>query len=184
MNLEPSEEEALAGRFWDFAEALYSKPGLRKIFLDLQDNYGLDINLLLFCLFAGAAGYGIRPTAELYAAADIVRLWSEEITNRLRRTRRALDKRKVKRIVPRTKPLEEAILRIELDAERIAQGLILKTALAGPAAAFPDPKVAAKANLAIYCDYAGVTESQDIGKAMELLCRTAFDDDTRSASCL
>ena len=45
-------EEAMAQSFWNFSTGLYAAPGVEAHLLALQDRDGLDVNLVLFCLFA------------------------------------------------------------------------------------------------------------------------------------
>ena len=42
--------------FWQFSGAVYAHPGVAEACLDLQDRHGLDVNLLLFCAWAGVQG--------------------------------------------------------------------------------------------------------------------------------
>ena len=42
--------------FWDFSLAVYGKPGFPQAAIALQDRHGLNVNMLLFCLWAGANG--------------------------------------------------------------------------------------------------------------------------------
>ena len=39
---------------WRFSLAVYADATVRQECLELQDEYGVDINLVLFCAFAGA----------------------------------------------------------------------------------------------------------------------------------
>ena len=42
-----------SSRFWDFSLEIYAKPGVAQACLALQDECGADVNLLLFCCWAG-----------------------------------------------------------------------------------------------------------------------------------
>src|SRR6202000_1576818 len=41
-------------RFWTFSLAVYADPAVQRECLALQDDHGVDVNLLLFCAFVGA----------------------------------------------------------------------------------------------------------------------------------
>ena len=74
--------------FWDFSLAVYHRPGVAQACLALQDRRGLDVNLLLFCCWAGSLGRRLEPQ-------DIARLrravgdWQERVP--LAETRTAAD---------------------------------------------------------------------------------------------
>ena len=44
---------AAAESFWDFSLALYGRPGVAPALIGLQDRLGLDVNMLLYCCWAG-----------------------------------------------------------------------------------------------------------------------------------
>ena len=54
--------------FWDFSVALYSKPGVGAACLGLQDRHEIDVNILMFCLWMGAAGYPAATADEALRA--------------------------------------------------------------------------------------------------------------------
>ncbi|MEE9209867.1 MAG: TIGR02444 family protein, partial [Kiloniellales bacterium] len=53
--------------FWDFSLAVWGREAVAPACLALQERHGLDVNLLLFCGWAGRRGRAL-------AAADIERL--------------------------------------------------------------------------------------------------------------
>jgi uncharacterized protein (TIGR02444 family) len=76
--------------FWAFSLAVYANAEVQKECLDLQDRYGLDVNLLLFCAFVGAY-YGAQLSSHVIGeAATLVSIWHDRIVINLRETRRAL----------------------------------------------------------------------------------------------
>ncbi|HEY9550471.1 MAG TPA: TIGR02444 family protein, partial [Kiloniellaceae bacterium] len=42
--------------FWQFSGAVYARRGVAEACLALQQRHGLDVNLLLFCAWAGSNG--------------------------------------------------------------------------------------------------------------------------------
>jgi uncharacterized protein (TIGR02444 family) len=112
---------------WAFSLAVYGSDGVEAECLELQERLNLDVNLLLFAAFVGAAE-GVRLDAQDIAAADtFVAGWHGEIVRALRRARRALKP-------PSTdagNPLREASVTLraqvkaaELEAEKIEQAML------------------------------------------------------------
>ena len=50
--------------FWLFSRSIYGTPGVQRECLELQDSFGIDINLLLFCAFVGAVHGALWPCSE------------------------------------------------------------------------------------------------------------------------
>ena len=59
---------------WDFSLALYARPGAAEACLALQERHGTDVNLLLFCCWAGSRGRGLSG-AELAGLIAVVSEW-------------------------------------------------------------------------------------------------------------
>jgi len=71
--------------FWNFSLAVYRASAVQDECLDLQDQFGLDVNLVLLCAFLGA-GHGVALTSEDIASArQEVRHWHEQIVFDIRR---------------------------------------------------------------------------------------------------
>lgn len=160
--------------FWGFSLALYGGPGVADACLSLQDRHGLDVNLLLFCCWAGAQGRALD-------ASDVARLlasvedWQRSVVRPLRQVRRRL-KGLAAAESGRLGDLRRAIKDCELAAERIEQA-ILHDAL--PPSAPQTPPAArqaacAAANLAVYLEVAGVPIGSRDGAELETLLRGAF----------
>src|SRR5579864_2603173 len=76
--------------FWNFSVAAYSASGVEDEFLALQDQSGLDVNLVLFCAFLGAVhGVALTPD-EIAAARREVGPWHQDVVRPLRAARRRL----------------------------------------------------------------------------------------------
>jgi uncharacterized protein (TIGR02444 family) len=135
--------ESAVPSLWEFSVSLYGAPGVERACLILQDRYGADVNMVLFCLW-----HGPIPRAELERAVTSARALREGTVEPLRRLRRALSKQGDEA------GLREAVKRAELEAERLEQARLEK---AFPAAASGGLE-AARANLA---DYALVIGAQD-----------------------
>ena len=68
----PVEDPALANPFWTFSLAVYAEPGVQAECLDLQDQDGIDVNMLLFCAWLGACRHVLLTAADLERAAERV----------------------------------------------------------------------------------------------------------------
>jgi uncharacterized protein (TIGR02444 family) len=114
------------GRFppcelWDFALAAYAKPGVAPACLSLQARRGVDVNLLLFCLWLGASGRGRLAPEALRRAAESVAPWHEQIVRRLRAARDALKGASFPLEPALAQRLRERILALELEAEHVEE---------------------------------------------------------------
>jgi len=105
--------------FWDYSLTVYGREGVASACLALQDRHDLDVNLLLFCGWAGAQGVSLEA-AELAALNDLLRPWRESAVEPLRDVRRWL---KGQSLAPAASAdaLRERILAEEIRAEEIAQ---------------------------------------------------------------
>jgi len=107
--------------FWDFSLATYGRNGVADACLALQEAHGADVNILLFCAWAGCNGVRL-DRAQIEAARRAVRGWHEEIVRPLRSVRRRL-----KSPLDGSPPselqsaLRARIQKIEIDAEHVEQ---------------------------------------------------------------
>jgi len=134
--------EEQASAFCGFAAALYARPGVAALCLDLQDKAGRDVNLLLLCLWAGEALGLALDEGELADLAAAVAPWNAVAVHPLRALRRSL------KGMPTAETVRAKIGAAELEAERLAQRLLL-AALPGRARG-PGTPERGFANLARY----------------------------------
>ena len=140
--------------FWQFSLALYGRPGVAAACLALQDRCGLDVNLLLFCCWAGARGHRLAE-AELRAALAAVEPWQREVVRPLRQIRRRLKN------PPSLDPAEAARLyrlakELELAAEEAEQRLLAAAVPIGSRAVGGTERAGgAAANLRLYLRLSG-----------------------------
>jgi uncharacterized protein (TIGR02444 family) len=115
--------------FWRFSLEIYGRPAVSPALILLQDRDGKDVNILLFCLYAGLV-LGRRIGSEDIAALQAaVGGWSETVTQKLRAVRRDL---KPMAADPEIAALRRAVQAAELDAERLAQARLEAALPAGP----------------------------------------------------
>ncbi|HEV2673854.1 MAG TPA: TIGR02444 family protein [Aliidongia sp.] len=113
--------EGQASDFWGFATALYARPGVAALCLDLQDRAGHDVNLLLLSLWAGEALGLALDDWDLADLAAAVAPWNLRAVHPLRILRRSLKGE------PWADTLRARIGTAELEAERLAQRHLLAT---------------------------------------------------------
>jgi uncharacterized protein (TIGR02444 family) len=122
--------------FWDFSLAVYGANAVEGECLDLQDRFGLDVNLILLCAFLGAV-HGVT-----LAAGDIASVrreagkWQEQIVCPLRAARRNLKTIKLQNAdaTNAAAKLRTQVKAAEVESERIEQILLEQWANAGLAA--------------------------------------------------
>jgi uncharacterized protein (TIGR02444 family) len=158
--------------FWAYSLRLYRRPGVAPACLALQERLGLDVNLLLFCLWTGSRGIVLAPRA-MAMAVDISAMWSTNVVKPLRGVRRFLK--------PMQLPLYRGqVARVELAAEKLEQMLLSGLlAQASPTAA-PGGDLAAR-HLRQYATRAKLRmQAADIAHLVAIL-GAAFPEDEERA---
>ena len=74
---------------WDFSLKVYARPGVASTCLDLQDTYGVDVNVLLWCLWLEQQQKKL-DIEQLQEALHLVSDWVEFRIKPLRKIRREL----------------------------------------------------------------------------------------------
>lgn len=105
--------------FWLFSGAVYGRPGVAEACLDLQDRHGLDVNLLLYCGWAGSRGRRL-DAGDLGLLRSASRPWHDNVVAPLRAARRWL---KQQTAVPEDvgETFREEVKGLELQAEMLEQ---------------------------------------------------------------
>src|SRR5262245_30976055 len=76
--------------FWSFSLAVYGRPGVAPALIALQDRRGLDVNMLLFCCWAGTVGRSLSAE-DIEGVEQIAELWQDDIVGQLGAVRRRLE---------------------------------------------------------------------------------------------
>jgi uncharacterized protein (TIGR02444 family) len=136
--------------FWRFSLRFYRQPKVADACIALQEEAGVDVNLLLF-LFWHATCKRALSASEVEDLERRIGVWRDTTVIPLRAVRRAL-KSPPALVAPATAELfRTKIKAVELEAERLQQEAmyeLARTAPLGTAAASPD--AAARANVAAY----------------------------------
>lgn len=137
---------------WRFARRIYARRGVEAACHTLQDRFGLDVNLLLFCLWMGHTR-GLLTRREIAAASRAIARWRAAAIEPLRAVRRRL--KPAAATNPAVAALRRRILAAELAAERIALARLAAT-VAGKRPGTPGAAAAA-GNVASCLTRAGVS---------------------------
>lgn len=104
---------------WDFSTAVYAKPEIQSACLTLQDQYGVNVPLLLCCCWAGLR-VGVIPVPALKELKHYTEAYSKQAIEPLRAIRKVM-KNSHKASWPTTEVdwqnLRESIKKIELESE-------------------------------------------------------------------
>ena len=143
--------------FWDFSLAVWGREAVEVACLALQARHGIDVNILLFCGWAGRRGRAL-DAADLGRLIEAARPWREATVLPLRALRIWLKTQAVAPAGP-AEALRERIKACELEAEAIQQALLV-AAIAVPEGAVSGgggaPALTA-ANLSTYFAALGIT---------------------------
>lgn len=105
----------LENPFWRYSLALYAH--MQPWCLRLQDQYGANVNLLLFCCYSGAKGHRLSQQ-QLAELQQLVSGWDSTVIKPLRDIRRQLSAQVLGADVSAVK---KALLATELDIEKQVQ---------------------------------------------------------------
>lgn len=117
---------------WDYSTALYQQKGIGSACLSLQDQYGLDVNLILFCLWYGEL-FGKLTNHQLSQILEVSHHWSKLTVTPLRNVRRSLKSDSVLSETPEYEKISnwrERVKDLELAAEKIQQTILERMARA------------------------------------------------------
>ncbi len=138
--------------FWRFSLQFYRLPKVADACIALQEEAGVDVNLLLYLLWQ-ARGLRRLSAADVAALEARIAPWREATVIPLRGVRRALKSPPALVAAPAAEAFRTRIKAVELEAERLQQEAMFGLAPLGEAA--PDPDAAAQANVASYATMLG-----------------------------
>ena len=133
--------------FWRFSLAFYRLPKVADACIALQEEAGVDVNLLLFLLWHARQRRRLAA-AEVAALESKIAPWRDVTVIPLRSVRRALKPAPALVEAAPAEAFRNRIKAVELEAERLQQEAMYALAPLGVEA--PDPSDAARANVAAY----------------------------------
>ena len=157
--------------FWRFSLAVYGAGS--GACLALQDRRGVDVNMLLFAVWAGRCGHRLSAV-EIEGLCSAVMPWTVAVAGPLRAVRRWIKAQNAEQLPVDALALRDQVKACELQAEAIAQyHLFSYLPLVASSCGKPDDAVD---NLLDYLAYAGIVrlEQVDYEYLSSVLC-AAFE---------
>jgi uncharacterized protein (TIGR02444 family) len=155
---------------WHFALAFYGRQDVSSACLVLQDQLGVDIDILLFAIFAGVERGVALDMQELAAIDSLVRGWRTEIVQPLRQIRKRLKSGPFSSSA--TEELRNRIKADEIKAEQIELAMLAGWLERQPPRRVDPPVDALGIPLLVARYFAGKTEAlhaRDVNDALRKL---------------
>ena len=105
--------------FWRFSLALYSEAGVAEECLALQQAIGADINLLLFCVWAGSRGI-VLEGGDIERVMGRVAAWQDHVVRPLRSVRQNMKSLELED----SENFRGRVKSVEIEAEQIEQAML------------------------------------------------------------
>ena len=162
--------------FWDWSLRVYAAEGVGPACIALQEARGLDVNLMLFCVWFAASGRGRMTADELAAAAAAVDAWHREVVRPLRAVRTRMKGGMPPAPAALAESLRQRIQKIEIDCEHAEQLMLAAAAgrLPGPGRDAAARAADAEANAGRYVESRGGPLSEDDRARLGAVLRAAF----------
>jgi len=135
--------------FWRFSLHFYRQSGVSDACIALQDDCGVDVNLLLFLFWLASDGRQLTAD-EIRNLDDRVRDWRNLTIIPIRDARRKLKGAPTLVAPGKQEAFRNKVKAIELDAERLQQEALYEFTRSGPLGAKASPKDAARGNVSAY----------------------------------
>jgi len=139
--------------FWRFSLAHYDREDVARACLSLQDQWGANVNLILFCCWLGARGERLGR-AQLEEAGGQIDEWDRRVVKPLRQVRSYLRQSPMA-----TEAMARDALGLELSAEHVVQDVLatwwLEKKLPGEAVPAVAAAALARDNLSLYLGFLG-----------------------------
>jgi uncharacterized protein (TIGR02444 family) len=157
-----------AAEFWRFSLAIYGRAGVAPACLVLQDQFGRDVNVMLYCCWLGASGRGRLTRSALDEADRAVAPLRHEVVEKFRDARRAIKAA----AAPGSESLYAKAKAIELEAERALQARLVERAPPADSSRKNTERLdAALANLKLYV---GDAPAEPIEATLRTMAETNF----------
>jgi uncharacterized protein (TIGR02444 family) len=153
--------------FWDFSLTVYRKPGVPEACLLLQDEAGVDVNLLLFFCWLATTRDSALDEAAIRDIAARTADWRDNVVRPLRGVRRWMKGRADGISAESAEGLRSEVKRLELASERLQQDMLYR--LAGPLPERPPEASAARrqadSNTALYLEFMEAPQTVEVSEA-------------------
>jgi uncharacterized protein (TIGR02444 family) len=135
--------------FWRFSLIFYRQSGVAEACIALQDDCGVDVNLMLFLLWLAAGGRQLSMD-NIKELDEAVRGWREHTIVPIRDVRRKLKGVPTLVEAGKQEAFRTKIKALELEAERLQQEALYARSRSAARGSGARPPAAARANLAAY----------------------------------
>jgi uncharacterized protein (TIGR02444 family) len=136
--------------FWRFSIKFYAVPGVAPACIALQDQAGVDVNLLFFLLWNATLGRTLSES-DVKELDRTIGVWRDTAVIPLRKMRRALKSPPAMLAPDVAEAFRNRIKAAELEAERLQQEAMYALAQSGRfRRTAPTPVEAARANISAY----------------------------------
>jgi uncharacterized protein (TIGR02444 family) len=135
--------------FWTFSLRIYGQPGVPPACLTLQDGSGVDVNVLLFALYAASCGKGLTST-DLTRIITSIDPWKLQAVVPLRGVRRFLKDTPAGFASEGVEELRKRVKAVELESERLQQETLYAMWPVNGLGNTMDPAEAARTNASAY----------------------------------
>ena len=174
---------AMLESFWDFSIRTYKTEQVATACLSLQDERGVDVNMLLFCCWFGHTR-GHLPLQSFQEIFDFSESWAARVVRPLRgaRTWMKSDGCSDPRMPTRTcMELREKIKGLELNAEKIQQSVLesLISSFPETTATLPAQLDAITNNVFQYFDMVNINNDDFIREKLSVAIEAGVTDFTR-----
>jgi uncharacterized protein (TIGR02444 family) len=148
---EPDSKVSPAGSpFWRFSLGFYRRSAVAEACIALQEQAGVDVNLLLYLLWQASQGRALAVD-DVAALEQKISPWRQATVIPLRAVRRALKYPPALVASGSAEAFRNRIKAVELEAERLQQEAMYELAQSGSAGLLAaSPEHAARANVAAY----------------------------------
>jgi len=113
--------------FWKFSLEFYGRDGVADACLTLQDQFGADVNILLYCCWVAFAHGEKLEQAELAEIMAVIEPWQTGVVQQLRQIRQDLKQNETINLGELSEELRQAIKSCELDGEKIEQWVLYQS---------------------------------------------------------
>lgn len=119
----------MANGFWDFSLAFYGQNTVKEACLALQNQHGLDVNVLLFCCWLAKEGYEPLTIEQMAKVAELSEHYQKNVIQPLRTARHQLKSSRSDLLDGVPLQLYRKIADMEVDAEHLEQIALEKIAV-------------------------------------------------------
>ena len=179
--------------FWDYSIRVYALPRVSESCLTLQDEFGFDVNLILFSCWHGRE-YGALNTSLLHKCLTFSALWSTKVVQPLRSARRWMkspieidaDKLLTPKVQTDFQQLRAQIKKIELQSEKFQEEMLESFVTEKPRELALEQRIDASiVNLRLLAEHSSIAMSEPLARmlvnlVLGIIPPTPIDDAARA----